>query len=264
MTESNLRFSLTGKTAFVSGAAGRLGSAMVRGLAEAGAAVILNGRNGDALEALRWDLAEAGLTSIVAAFDINDEPSRAEYLGGLSRLDILVNNAYSGKTGIWEEMETDDFRQSYEIAVVSAFGAIKDAEDALVNGARASGQASVINIGSMYGSVSPDFRIYRETKFATPPSYSASKGALLQLTRYAATALAPMNIRVNCISPGPFPPPDIATAQPEFHADLVAKTPLNRIGRPEELIGAVVFLASDSASFVTGAELPVDGGWTAW
>lgn len=257
-------FNLSGRCAFISGAAGNLGSGMARGLAEAGAHVILNGRRPEPLESLARDLSDAGLSAEIAAFDITDSQARAAYLRGLDRLDVLVNNAYNGKTASWAAVTEQDFRDAYEIGVVTCLGAIQDATGALSGAAKIVGQSSVINIGSMYGSVSPDPRIYHDSNYDNPASYGAAKAALLQMTRYAAVNMAPKRIRVNCISPGPFPPPSLENDQPEFYNDLVAKVPLGRIGRAEELAGAAVYLASDASSFVTGIELPVDGGWRTW
>jgi len=257
-------FDLTGRRAFVSGAAGHLGAAMARGLADAGATVVLNGRNEERLNQLADDMAGDNLAVEVAAFDITDEASRQTYFADLSRLDVLVNNAYAGKTGAWDVVTEQDFRDAYEVGTVSCFGAIQDATPALKAAAQAAGQSSIINIGSMYGSVSPDPRIYHTSGFDNPASYGAAKAALLQMTRYAATNLAADHIRVNCISPGPFPPPNLEKDHPEFYRDLIAKVPMGRIGRAAELVGSVVFLASDASSFVTGIELPVDGGWRTW
>jgi NAD(P)-dependent dehydrogenase (short-subunit alcohol dehydrogenase family) len=97
-----------------------------------------------------------------------------------------------------------------------------------------------------------------------PPHYGAAKAALLQYTRYAAVHLAPQGIRVNAISPGPFPPEAVQQRDPTFAAALTQKVPMGRLGKPEDMGGAVVFLASSASRFVTGANLPVDGGWTAW
>ena len=112
--------------------------------------------------------------------------------------------------------------------------------------------------------VSPDPSIYGESGMNNPPYYGAAKAGLVQLTRYLAVHLGSDRIRVNSVSPGPFPPPSLKTTAPEFHALLCEKTPLGRIGAAEELVGPVLFLLSDAASFVTGSDIRVDGGWTAW
>jgi NAD(P)-dependent dehydrogenase (short-subunit alcohol dehydrogenase family) len=112
--------------------------------------------------------------------------------------------------------------------------------------------------------VSPDPAIYGDSGKNNPPFYGAAKAGLIQLTRYLAVHLAKRGVRVNSVSPGPFPPPSIATVSPEFHAELCRKTPMGRIGAAEELAGPVLFLLSDASTYVTGIDLPVDGGWTAW
>ena len=115
----------------------------------------------------------------------------------------------------------------------------------------------------MYGIVSPNPVIYDGTDYANPVNYGAGKAALLQLTRFAAVHLAGKGVRVNAISPGPFPSPAVQR-NTTFIKRLEEKVPLGRIGQPEELKGAVVFLASDAASYITGHNLVVDGGWTIW
>ena len=123
----------------------------------------------------------------------------------------------------------------------------------------AAGRGAIINIGSIYGTVGPDFSLYEGTSMANPAAYGASKGGLAQLTRYLATALAPL-VRVNTISPG-----GIARGQPaSFVERYRSRTPLGRMGAEEDLKGAVAFLASDAAAYVTGQNLLVDGGWSAW
>jgi NAD(P)-dependent dehydrogenase (short-subunit alcohol dehydrogenase family) len=261
MTKS---FDLSGRRVFISGAAGRLGRAIAVGLAAAGAEMILNGRNAEKLDGVVREIRDQGHSALAAPFDISDAVARRAYFDSQDRIDVLINNAYAGKTGTWEAIRAQDFRDAYEIAVVAAFEAIKDAERPLMAGVAANGQASVINMGSMYGAVSPDFRIYGGSGYDSPPSYGAAKAALLQMTRYAAVSLARKGIRVNCISPGPFPPPDIATTLPDFYEHLVNKVPMGRIGQPQELVGPTLFLASDASSYLTGTEIPVDGGWRTW
>jgi NAD(P)-dependent dehydrogenase (short-subunit alcohol dehydrogenase family) len=124
---------------------------------------------------------------------------------------------------------------------------------------RESGHGSVINVSSIYGVVGPNYGLYEGTALGNPGAYAASKGGVIQLTRWLATTLAP-NVRVNCISPG-----GIERGQNEqFQDRYTALTPLKRMGREEDLKGAVAFLASDLSQYVTGQNLMVDGGWTAW
>ena len=116
----------------------------------------------------------------------------------------------------------------------------------------------------MYGHISPDPRIYGDSGYNSPPYYSTSKGALLQYTRYAACHLGSMGIRVNSISPGPFPPIRVRKGLPEFFEQLERKVPLGRVGRAVDIVGPVVFLASSCSLYVTGTNIEVDGGWTKW
>jgi NAD(P)-dependent dehydrogenase (short-subunit alcohol dehydrogenase family) len=119
-------------------------------------------------------------------------------------------------------------------------------------------------MGSMYGMVSPDQRVYESKRVANPPFYGAAKAALLQWTRYAACEFGPEGIRVNAISPGPFPSTDVQAANPDFVATLANKVPMGRIGHAKEIQGPLSFLISDASSFVNGTNLVVDGGWTCW
>lgn len=261
-------FRLDGRVAFVSGAAGHLGRHLAFALAEAGAHVILNGRNREGLESLRKSLVERGLHADVAVFDVTDTgevtAAFAEMSAKYGRLDVLVNNAYSGRTAVLESSAPEDFLASYDVSVVAAFRCLMAAKEMLLRAAKETGHASVINIASMYATVSPDPSIYGSSGMNNPPFYGAAKAALLQFTRYAACHLAPLGIRVNAISPGPFPRASVAENDPDFLRRLQQKSPMRRVGDPVELKGAVLFLASDASTYVTGINLPVDGGWTAW
>lgn len=123
---------------------------------------------------------------------------------------------------------------------------------------------TILNIASMYGIVAPDHRLYDGKKYANPPSYGAAKAGVLQLTRYLSSFLSPHGIRVNAISPGPFPYESTQKENPAFIERLAGKNPMNRIGKPFELKGAAALLCSDAASYITGQNISVDGGWTAW
>lgn len=261
-------FRLDGRVAFLSGAAGHLGSAMAAALAQAGAHVVLNGRREEALAPLRDALAERGPGASIVAFDVRDtaavERGFAQVAERHGRLDVLVNNAYAGPTGTVTSSTPDDFQAAYDVAVTGAFRCFSAARPLLAKAAEQAGHASVVNIASMYGWVSPDPRIYGDSGMNSPPFYGAAKGGLLQLTRYLAAHAAAEGIRVNAVSPGPFPPERVRARDPRFHDALRTKVPLGRVGEAEELRGALLFLASDASSFVTGINLPVDGGWTAW
>ena len=264
---SNL-FSLSGKTAFIRGAAGHLGTAISTAVALAGAQVFLNGRNADRLESVQSEINAKGGKAEVVAFDITDaaavEAALARIENEAGRLDVIVNNAYSGRTGSLQSAGDADYADAYRMAVTAPAMLLKAATPLLERSSSPVSMASVINVASMYGWVSPDPAIYGDSGHNSPPHYGAAKGGLLQFTRYAAVHLAEKNIRVNAISPGAFPKPKVQETMPELWARLNDKQPLKRIGRPEELQGVVLFLASNASSYVTGVNIPVDGGWTAW
>lgn len=262
-------FRLDGRVAFLSGATGLLGRPMAWALATAGAHVVCNSRRPDAVEAIVHELKAAGLNASGACFDVTDEAAVAKHVSQIGdahgRLDILVNNASSGRPGTMESATLSDFEQSYRVNVTAAFHLIQSALPLLKEaGIGSAGGASVINIASMYAGVSPDARIYGTSGANNPPYYGAAKAGLVQLTRYAACHLAANRIRVNCISPGPFPSMKYLEKDPEFHDRLKNKNPMHRTGDPREVQGPLLFLASDASSFVTGVNLAVDGGWTAW
>lgn len=263
------RFDLSGRVVLVTGAAGHLGQAIACGLAAAGAQVVLNGRHAAPLKAIASAIRREGGLAKVLPFDVTDAKASAAALKTLTRqfgrLDVLINNAYAGRGGTLALSTDEDFESSYAVCVVSAARLIRQALPLLsAAGQQNPAGASVINVASMYGVVSPDFRVYETPAGTNPPYYGAAKAALVQLSRYLACQLAPQHIRVNAISPGPFPAPAVQQGQPDFCARLATKVPLGRIGAPDDLVGPMLFLASDAAAYVTGTNLIVDGGWTAW
>jgi NAD(P)-dependent dehydrogenase (short-subunit alcohol dehydrogenase family) len=263
------RFRLDGRVAFLSGATGHLGRAMAAAMAGVGAHVVLNARNAEALESFANILQGQGHKVSVACCDVTDGRAIREQIAKigreLGRLDVVVNNASAGRTGTIESASAEDFEQLYRVNVVASFEILQAALPLLRESARKTpGGVSVVNIASMYGSVSPDPAIYGTSGANNPPHYGAAKAALIQFTRYAACHLAADRIRVNCISPGPFPAAKYLERDPQFAERLSAKNPMGRVGDPMELQGPLLFLASDASSFVTGVDLAVDGGWTAW
>lgn len=259
-------FDLAGRTALVTGATGHLGRAMAKALAQAGAHVLVNGRKAETCEALAAELRAAGHQATAAAFDVADETAVAGFLAACpaERLDCLVNNAYAGGGGTVETAAAEDYRRAFEVSVVAAQGLLRLSLPRLRAAVATCGDASVINIASMYGIVSPNPGNYATPAGTNPPFYGAAKAALVQFTRYAACEFGAEGIRVNAIAPGPFPAPAVQRAAPEFVARLTAHVPMKRMGAAGEIGGPVVFLASSAASFVNGAVLAVDGGWTSW
>jgi NAD(P)-dependent dehydrogenase (short-subunit alcohol dehydrogenase family) len=259
-------FSLSGKTALVTGATGHLGRAMTFILAEAGATVLVNSRSQERCSALVEEITSQGLKAEVAAFDVTQEDSVNKFIKSFHgrALHILINNAYVGGAGTVELADASAYVSSFDVTMVAAHRLVKVLLPNLRKGLRSGGDASVINLASMYALVSPDQRVYDAPVKTNPPFYGAAKAALLHWTRYVACEFASEGIRVNAISPGPFPSTQVQEGSPEFVARLANKVPMNRVGAPEEIRGPILFLASPASSFVTGSNVVVDGGWTCW
>jgi NAD(P)-dependent dehydrogenase (short-subunit alcohol dehydrogenase family) len=259
-------FSLRDKTVLVTGATGHLGKAMSRALGEAGAHVLVNSRSTmRGQEVAKW-LLENGCSAEAAIFDVADQAAVNGYFANHQSepIDVLINNAYLGGSGSIESTASDAYMGSYEVTVLAAHHLVKTALPCLRLAVKKNGGASVINLTSMYAMVSPDQRIYDTPNAANPPFYGAAKAALLQWTRYAACEFGAEGIRCNSISPGPFPSDSVQKSNPEFIQKLANKVPMARIGHPDEVAGPILFLASPASSFVNGANIVVDGGWTCW
>lgn len=261
------RFSLAGRRALVTGGTGHLGRVIADALAQQGAALILVDRDADALAAEALRLGALHERAVVTHHcDLEDDAGRGALVASLladgAPLDILVNNAaftgtasLSGWTEPFEAQTTATFRRAIEVNLVAVFDLCRGCAPLL----RASMRGSIINIGSIYGELGPDWSLYDGTAMANPAAYAASKGGVLQLTRWLATSMAP-HVRVNAVSPG-----GIARGQPaSFVSRYEARTPLGRMATEDDMSGAVAFLASDLSAYVTGQVLRVDGGWSAW
>jgi NAD(P)-dependent dehydrogenase (short-subunit alcohol dehydrogenase family) len=256
-------FSLRGRVAIVTGACGWLGSAMSRALAEAGATMVVTSRDAD--QAAQFATTLPGERHIGVGFEQGDTDTIpgfvADVVRRLGRVDVLINNAYGATAPDIDDATAEDFDRAYHVGVTAYFLLAREVMFHL-RGRQAPG--SIVNIASMYGVVGSYPSAYEGLPANSPPNYHGLKGALIHLTRHLAVYWAKYDIRVNAISPGPFPKPDTKERLPEFIDRLEQKVPMGRMGQPEELKGAVVLLASDAGSYITGQNLLVDGGWTAW
>lgn len=255
-------FDLHGRVALLTGGAGHLGSAMSRALAEAGASVILTSRT----EARAREAAERlprvdGARHAGIVLDYLEPASIdrgfQEALAVAGRVDILVNNGTERPMADWTTASADEFNRQLANATGYFLLSRLVREHAVGRGA----PASIVMLGSMYGQVASYPDAYEGVSIACPVGYHTLKGGILQMTRHLAAYWAADGVRVNCLSPGPFP---TDTAPAEMVRRLCTHLPMRRMGRPWELKGAIAFLASDASSFMTGQNLTIDGGWTAW
>lgn len=266
-------FELEGRTAVVTGAGGFLGRTMCDVLLQNGASVIAVGRSAGIEERYAEWRAVHGDRVEAMQVDLDDDDARHALCDILGRrtIDVLVNNAFpmgsacgfNSPSGRLENLSANALSASlaggirWPLALMQAVG----------NGMRDRRAGSIINIASMYGVVSPSPHLYAETDFLNPAGYSIAKAGMLALTRYAASFWGADGVRVNSILPGPFSNTETITensvpAESDFLRRLADRTALGRTGAPSELAGALLFLASDASSYVTGHALVVDGGWT--
>ena len=256
-------FDLSGRVAIVTGGAGHLGSAMSEVLAKAGANVVIASRSLEKCRQLADRLSAHAECAAMECDVANEQSIRAmidKAAETWGRLDILINNAYGGPAPDIPDATANDFAEALRNGVTSYFVAAQQARKHMLT----TDGGAVVNIASMYGMVASYPEVYENVPFNSPPNYHAVKGAVIQLTRHLAVYWAKDNIRVNAISPGAFPPDRVRESSPEFVDRLPARVPMGRLGEPRELQGAVLFLATTASSYVTGHNLVVDGGWTAW
>lgn len=268
MTTLSTLLDMSGRQALITGAAGGLGKVMALTLAELGADLILVDRPGTDYTALVTAI-EATRPVFVTTIDCDlEQPVQrsqllAQVLADSAGLSVLINNAaFVGTSGLpgwvtpFEQQSVATWCRALEVNLTAAFDLVKGLAPAL----RASGHSSIINIASIYGHMGPDYSLYEGTAMGSPAAYAASKGGLIQLTRWLATTLAADNIRVNAISPG-----GVFRDQPEaFVARYARRTPLGRMATEDDFRGTVAYLASDLSGYVTGQNLMVDGGWGVW
>lgn len=274
LTQANFHmnniFSLEGKTAIVTGACGLIGKLHCKALADAGARVVIADVSLDACSTFAQEL---GKNHLAVSVDVTDEISllsaRNYVLAETGKIDVLVNNAaindmfenpiLAGELSRFEKYPVDMFRKSLEVNVTGVFLCSQIFGTVMAE----QGHGSIINIASTYGMVGPDQSIYVDEngnqKFYKSAAYPATKGAVINFTRFLASYWGKNGVRVNTLSPG-----GVENGQDDFFIQNYSKkTPLNRMAQPSDYQGAIVFLASDASSYMTGANLVVDGGWTA-
>jgi len=255
------RFRLDGRIALVTAGAGPLfGSSISEALAEAGATVLTASRSRKRNEEFAASLRARGWQAHGLQVDLADIDSihrlHAEVMERFGRLDILVNSALArdGYAGGFEDQTPDRL----QIAAAGDFVGLFEICRKFIPEMVRQGRGSIINISSIYGMLSNDPNLYRDTPMKQPPAYNFVKAGLINFTRYLAVYYGQQGVRVNCISPGGY-----ANDQPEpFIRRYEERAPIGRMLGNSDIQGAVVFLASDAAEYVTGVNLPVDGGWT--
>lgn len=264
MTEPTIQelFDLTGRVAVITGGTGHLGRSMANALAEAGANVVITSRDStrakEAAEALPVSREQRHYG--IALDQLSEESIHSGFESAVSeagQIDILINNGQQGQGKDWTEVDYDSFNQ--EMKNLSGYFELSRLFLEHVVSKKRGG--SIVMIGSMYGVVGSYPAAYADVCTASPVQYHALKGGIIQMTRHLAVYWADDGIRVNCLSPGPFPK---ASAPEEMVQRLRTKSPMKRMGKPHELKGALLLLASDAGSYLTGQNILVDGGWTAW
>ena len=257
-------FSLHHQVAIVTGGAGMLGRQHAEILSDAGAQVVIADIKQDICDEIAKKITSRNdITALGVEVDITDEKSVLQMTKKIKekfgKIDILINNAAGKPKNLFQKFEdyaVDDWEKVMAVNLRGVFLCSKVIGAEMVK----QGKGIIVNIGSIYGLVGTDQRMYGTSGINAPAVYAASKGAVINLTRYLATYWAGKGIRVNTLSPG-----GVENNQDlEFINQYCGKTPLRRMARKEDFKGALLFLCSDASSYMTGANLVVDGGWTAW
>lgn len=255
-------FDLTGRVALITGGSGHLGHSLSRAIAEAGATVVVASRDRQRAQSVVEELPSPhGAVHHSIELDQMDEESiRSGFASAVSaagQVDILINNGQQGHALDLTNVTAEEFNKDLQNAT-GYFLLARHLRDHVV---RRSASGSIVMIGSMYGVVGSYPDAYDGICGASPVQYHTLKGGIVHMTRHLAVYWAKDKVRVNCLSPGPFPS---EKAPPAMVERLKLKSPMNRMGMPHELKGPLLMLVSDAGSYITGQNLLVDGGWTAW
>ena len=261
-------FSLNNKTCLITGAAGHLGKVFAQTLAELGANLILVDLDLLKLNEIAEDLSSQfpNVSLSIIHCDLESSLSRTELIGKIQTdhkfIDVMINNAaivssdsLPNWTSNWPDQSLQSWNRGIEVNLTAAFDLVRGLTPLLLK----SEGASIINIGSLYGLWGPDWKLYENLNMGNSAAYAASKAALIQLTRWWATTLAP-SVRSNSIVPGGI----YRNHDPIFVSRFCERTPLARMATEQDFVGIIAFLATDASSYVTGQTISIDGGWSAW
>ncbi len=251
------KFKLDNKTAVVCGGLGLIGKQVSIALAQAGAKVLVLDNDEDVWKAMKE---KTGMEFV--KFDITDIKNLGKEISRIYKehgpIDVWVNTAYP-KTKDWgnklEDIKAESWQKNVDMLMNSYCLITKEIAE-LMKKSKIKG--SIVNFGSVHGVVGPDFEVYSGTDMTSPAAYAAIKGGIINFSRYAASYYGKDGIRINCLCPGGI----FDNQNKTFVANYEKRTPLRRMGNPNEIASAVLFLASDASSYITGATFMVDGGWT--
>ena len=251
-------FRLDGKIAVVTGGYGHLGTAFTNALAKAGAIVVVAGRSRKKFEEKFDKTFGVDFVSMDVSYGGSIRLAFETVVSKYGKIDLLVNNAFFCSGSKPEDMSVADWLHGIEGTLNSAYTCMHFAIPHMKNNSG----GNIINISSMYGVDIPDFGVYNVHKdFFNPPNYGVAKAGIIHMTKYYAKYYAKDNIRINCISPGAFPSKKVQEHK-GFIDKLEANIPMGKIGNPDDLKGLMVFMAADAASYITGQNIVIDGGWT--
>ncbi len=257
-------FDLADRVAVVTGGVGVLGQEFARALAERGVRIVLADLDQATCDKCAAEISDAYKTTCIGiATDVSNAAAAAAMvdrtMSELGRIDILINNAATQPPGLFapfEEYSIETWNHVLDVNITGMFLMAQAVGKVMVE----QGRGSIINISSIYGVVGPDQRIYDDTEFNTPAVYAVSKAGVIGLTKYLATYWAEKGVRVNAVTPGGV----FREHGDPFLSAYTSRVPMGRMAQQDELSGAIVYLASDASSYVTGHNLVVDGGLTVW